>query len=84
MAVLLLEPRPDRPRAELEMTGAFGVGSAWVGEPSVQLVEARHRGPESEQQVAQCADLVFDWALSRSQPVRAFVSAPSVDNSIVE
>jgi 2-methylaconitate cis-trans-isomerase PrpF len=64
MAVLLLEHRPDRSHAELEMTGALGVGSALVGEPSVQLVEARHRGPESEQQVAHGADLVFDWALS--------------------
>ena len=73
MAVLLLEHRPDRPRAELEMTGALGVGSALVGEPSVQLVEARHRGPGSEQQAAYGADLVLDWALSRSRPVRAFV-----------
>ena len=55
------------------MTGALGVGSASVGDPSVQLVEARYRGPESEQQVAYGADLVLDWALSRSQSVRAFV-----------
>ena len=70
---MLLEHRPDRPRAELEMTGALGVGSASVGDPSVQLVEARYRGPESEQQVAYGADLVLDWALSGSQCVLAFV-----------